>query len=98
MRVHLLRHGESRSNAHPTAVALPEAEGDALTARGREQAMTAARALASLPADVLLTSPMRRAVQTAEVLAPELGLAPLVDADLHEVRESSDFAALAPEE
>jgi probable phosphoglycerate mutase len=60
--------------------------------------MTAARALAGLGADALLTSPMRRARQTADVLSAELGLEPLVDPDVHEVRESSDFAALGPEE
>ena len=44
MRVHLLRHGESRSNADPERIAIPDHEGDALSDRGREQAETAAAA------------------------------------------------------
>ena len=48
MRLLLLRHGESHSNAEPRAAALPEPQGDRLTERGRLQAEAAARALRRL--------------------------------------------------
>lgn len=98
MRLLLLRHGESVSNAHPRAAALPEAEGDRLTEKGREQSEAAARWLAGLELDALVTSPMGRARETAEVLAARTGLAIEVDEGIHELRESSEFPGLPPEE
>jgi broad specificity phosphatase PhoE len=41
---------------------------------------------------------MRRAVETAEILAPELGLEIEVDPDLAELREREGFGELAPAE
>jgi probable phosphoglycerate mutase len=98
MRLLILRHGESHSNAHPTAPALPEAEGDRLTERGREQAEAAARWLAGREIDRLIVSPMRRARETAEPIAAAIGLEPEVDEGIHELREASDYLELPPEE
>ena len=98
MRLLLLRHGESHSNAEPQAVGLPEPQGDRLTERGREQAAAAARALRGCEATRLVSSPMRRALETAEPLGHQLGLDIEVDDEIHELRESADFLELAPDE
>ncbi len=97
-RALFLRHGESVSNAHPEAVSLPLAEGDRLTDRGWEQARTAGRALDGLGATHLLTSPMRRARETAEAVNECLGL-PLEEVPfVHELREPAGFGEMRPEE
>jgi ribonuclease H / adenosylcobalamin/alpha-ribazole phosphatase len=93
-----MRHAESRSNAHPEAVALPEEQGDRLTERGREQARAAARWLRGLGPDRLLTSPMRRARETADAVSDELGMPAEVSELIHELRESDEYLALPPEE
>ena len=98
MRLLLLRHGESHSNAEPRAAALPEPQGDRLTERGRLQAEAAARALRDCGAQRLLSSPMRRARETAEALSRELGLEVEIDDGIHELRESADWFHLPPEE
>jgi probable phosphoglycerate mutase len=97
VRLLMLRHAESRSNAHPRAVALPEREGDRLTQRGWEQARAAALGLREARAARLITSPMRRARETATVLADELGLSIELDDTIHELRESADYLSLPPE-
>jgi broad specificity phosphatase PhoE len=98
VRLLTLRHAESYSNAHPEAVALPEEQGDRLTPRGWEQARAAARGLRDLRPTRLLTSPMRRARETAEVLAGELEITPEVDDAIHELREPKEYLELPPEE
>lgn len=98
MRLLILRHGESHSNADPRAVALPEAEGDRLTDNGREQAAAAGRWLAGIEFDRLLSSPMRRARQTAEIVAAHSGHEITVVPGIHELRESSEYLELPPEE
>jgi probable phosphoglycerate mutase len=98
MRLLILRHGESRSNADRKAVALPEAEGDQLTHRGREQAESAARWLADRPIDRLVASPMRRAQQTAEPVSASIGLKVETWDGIHELRESREYLELPPEE
>jgi broad specificity phosphatase PhoE len=98
VRLLTLRHAESYSNAHPEAVALPEVKGDRLTQRGWEQARATARGLRGLRPARLLTSPMRRARETAEVLADELGIAAEVNDAIHELREAPEYMELPPEE
>ena len=98
VRLLLLRHGESHSNAHPQAAALPEAEGDRLTPRGREQAEAAARWLASIQPDALVSSQMRRARETADLIAAQTGLEVEIDDEIHELRESSDYLELPPDQ
>jgi broad specificity phosphatase PhoE len=98
VRLLLLRHGESRSNADPDAVALPESEGDRLTERGREQAEAAAHWLAGLELDALVSSPMRRARETAALIAAHTGLEVEIDDEIHELREERGFTELQPDE
>lgn len=95
MRVHLLRHGESRSNADPERIAIPEHEGDALSERGREQAAAAAEAVAGLGIARIVTSPMQRARETAAIVGGRTGHEPEVWEWLHELREPSTYAGLA---
>lgn len=98
MKVLLLRHGESVSNAHPTAATLPEAEGDRLSDHGWVQARRAAGALADRGVTQLIASPMRRAQETAAPIAEALGLEVATDDGIHELREREDYGELAPEE
>ena len=74
----LVRHGEtewSRSRRHTSFTDLP------LTARGEQQARAIRLSLRGRPIALVLTSPLRRAVRTAELA----GLARAdPDADLHE--------------
>jgi len=98
VRLLLLRHGESHSNAAPEAAALPEHVGDRLTDRGHGQAAAAALALRGCEATRLISSPMRRARETAEPLSRELGLEIEIDDGIYELRESEDYLKLAPEE
>jgi len=72
MRIYFTRHGESEANLlrehsnrgfkHP------------LTAKGRDQATALAQKLADVPVTRLFTSPIMRAVQTAEILSGTLGV------------------------
>jgi broad specificity phosphatase PhoE len=98
VRVLFVRHGESVSNSAIDRVGLPEEHGDRLTELGREQSRAAARGLRTAGAARLLSSSMRRALETAEILAPELGLEVEVDPDLAELRESEGFGDLEPSE
>jgi glucosyl-3-phosphoglycerate phosphatase len=98
MQALLLRHGESVSNAHPEAVTLPAETGDRLSERGRQQANAAARALGGLGVTRLLSSPMRRAVETAEPLSEALELPVTVLPYVHELKESAGYGRLSPEE
>ena len=98
MRLIIVRHGESRSNAATDRVALPEDEGDRLTERGREQAALAAGALATLGATRLIASRMRRAAETAAIIAERIGLAVETSELIHELREIDGYGELDPDE
>jgi probable phosphoglycerate mutase len=80
--LHLVRHGQSTWNV------LQRVQGqndDAeLTVLGREQASTAAQALVPHSAVRLLTSDLRRAMQTAEIIGGVTGLTPVPTALLRE--------------
>lgn len=72
MKLYFTRHGESEANLlrehsnrgfrHP------------LTSKGREQAAILAQKLVDVPVPQLFTSPIMRAVQTAEILSGTLGV------------------------
>jgi broad specificity phosphatase PhoE len=74
MRVLFLRHGESARNAHTGDEELSEELGDVLTERGRAQAAAAGVGLRGQGITGLLTSPMRRATETAEAVGAALDL------------------------
>ena len=98
MRLILVRHGESHSNAAADRVALPEAEGDRLTDRGRRQAAEAAGALTELGATRLIASTMRRAGETAAILSERLGLEVETSELIHELREIEGYGTLDADE
>jgi probable phosphoglycerate mutase len=86
MSLLLLRHGETR---HSRERRFSGRADPPLTDRGAAQSAAAARRLAALSASGLdvaavLTSPLRRARATAEMVAAGLGLRPLADDDLAE--------------
>ncbi len=62
----LMRHGETEDNVRQ--IMQGQTEG-LLTERGREQALQVANRLASEPVDVVVCSDLRRARQTAEIIA-----------------------------
>lgn len=95
MLVHFVRHGESASNAAPGAMALPGNQGDRLTERGFEQARAVAERLGDAGASRILTSPLRRARETAQVIAEKLDLPVTELEELRELRESDGFGELS---
>ena len=87
MELLLIRHAE------PVRIASGEVEGPAdpgLTERGAEQAQRLAAWLAAEPIDVVVTSPLRRARETAAPLAVALGIEPVVDPGVSEYDADSD--------
>ena len=71
----LLRHGQSEFNVVFNATRVdPGIPDPRLTEEGRRQARAAAAALAAFPVERLIASPYTRALETAEIVAGELGL------------------------
>jgi broad specificity phosphatase PhoE len=76
MRALLLRHGESVHNAARSGEPAPHSDGDRLTEKGVEQAHAAGAALREHGVTRLLSSPLRRARETARAVGDALGLEP----------------------
>jgi broad specificity phosphatase PhoE len=74
MRALLLRHGESVHNAARSGEPAPHSDGDRLTEKGIEQAHAAGAGLRDLGVTRLLSSPLRRARETAQAVGDALGL------------------------
>ena len=75
MRLVLVRHGDAHAGFHGVIAGPRGCTG--LTDRGREQAAALRDFLAQsgrVRADVLLSSVIRRAIETAEIIAPGLGI------------------------
>jgi probable phosphoglycerate mutase len=77
--VYLVRHGEVLNPDHVVYADLP---GFGLSDRGRSQVTATARRLGTIEA--VVSSPLRRATQTAAVIAESNGVVPIVDDDLTE--------------
>jgi broad specificity phosphatase PhoE len=78
----LIRHGESTWNA----AGRWQGHGDPpLSGRGREQARRLASELVGAGIEVIVSSDLRRAVETAAALGEAIGLAPRTDARLREL-------------
>jgi broad specificity phosphatase PhoE len=94
----LVRHGESTWNE----LRLVQGQNDEarLTDRGRQQAAEAARALRSRVFDLIVSSDVRRATETAAVLAEALDLAVETDSRLRErdfgIAEGRPLSDLSP--
>lgn len=76
MRALLLRHGESVHNANRSGEPAAHSDGDKLTEKGIEQAHAAGAGLREHGVTKLMTSPLRRARETAAAVAEALGLEP----------------------
>lgn len=88
--LYIVRHGESEYNAKGLLAGITDIP---LTDTGREQARQAGTQLANLGITRIVSSPLVRAYETAEIIAEQLGFHPesiLVDERLHE----RDFGAL----
>src|SRR5690606_34165227 len=88
-RVLLVRHGQSEWNA----IGRWQGQADPpLSDLGRLQAREASRALGTV--DAVWASDLQRAVETAAIIAGELGVGPVVvDPDLRE-RDAGEFSGL----
>lgn len=80
--IHLMRHGQVHN---PDNLRYGHIPGFRLSDRGRAQARLAAAMLRAFPLAEIIASPLERAVETAEIVARELGLpAPTTDERLIE--------------
>ncbi|OFW66629.1 MAG: hypothetical protein A2Z12_08330 [Actinobacteria bacterium RBG_16_68_21] len=91
-RLHLIRHGEV---ANPDAVVYAALPGFGLSPLGRAQAGQAARRLASSRVGLVVSSPLDRAVATAEPIAAGLAVPLRVDDRLIEWRLADRWAGVA---
>lgn len=84
--LYLIRHGESWGNVEPIVAGMRGDRG--LTPRGIAQAERLRDRLArsGLKADVLISSTLPRARQTAEIVQPALGLPIILDDEVQELR------------
>lgn len=90
--VHLLRHGEVHN---PDRVLYGRLPGFRLSVAGEQMAETAARYLVKRPIGYLVSSPLERALQTAQPLADLTGLSVATDEDLLEADNKFEGAAVA---
>jgi broad specificity phosphatase PhoE len=74
MRALFLRHGESVHNAARSGEPAPHSDGDRLTEKGVEQARAAGEGLRELGITRVMSSPLRRARETAQAVGDALGL------------------------
>lgn len=78
-RLYLMRHGETLYLGGRSE------DGSDLTPEGRRQAERAAEAFSGVPLDLVLSSPARRSVGTARIVADTQGVAVEVVPDLREI-------------
>lgn len=76
MRALLLRHGESVHNAARSGEPVAHSDSDLLTEKGARQAHAAGAGLREHDVTRLLTSPLRRARETAQAVGDAIGLEP----------------------
>jgi len=83
----VLRHGEAEHNLKGVLASGPEEEGKVshLTEEGRSQAERAAKKLAQKKINIIFTSPYRRAVETAEIIAKRIKVKVVEDERLREI-------------
>ncbi len=79
----IIRHGETAWNRDRRVMGNADIP---LTERGRDQCVLAARALAAFGIQRVVTSPLVRATETAEIIARALEIDVTEDIDLEEVR------------
>ena len=72
MKLYFVRHGESEANTRH--IISNRASPFGLTSLGKQQATTLANKLRDVPVTAIFSSPIRRAIETADILARSLGL------------------------
>ena len=92
--VYLIRHAQP-ANLGDTNLRYDVPPGPPLSTEGRAQAAMAASFLAGNPPTVVYTSPLDRAIQTAQIMAAQLGVPLAIDERLAEHRreEAADHVA-----
>ena len=94
MRVHALRHGQSEYNLLRLCNDDP-ARPVALTRLGREQAAAAAAALSGSGIEIVYSSPLQRARETAAIVGECVGAPVIVDARLADIRSGCEGRPVA---
>lgn len=94
MKLHLIRHGQSTSNAEGRVQGRLDIP---LSERGLREAELLAERLASMPIAALYASPLRRAKSTAQAVATRLGLG-LQERDFLMERDVGELAGLTGDE
>jgi uncharacterized phosphatase len=94
MAIYLIRHGETDWNRQGRLQGLEDIE---LNETGIRQAGQCAEAFKNISVDSILTSPLKRAKQTADIIAQYMGLAAVVQEDLTE-RDFGRLSGLTPQE
>jgi broad specificity phosphatase PhoE len=82
IRLYIVRHGETAANTEMRYLGMRD---DPLTENGRRQAIMAANALAQLPFSAIITSPLRRAADTAAEIQKATGAMLRMDRRLLEI-------------
>ncbi|MCP6726541.1 MAG: histidine phosphatase family protein [Patescibacteria group bacterium] len=88
MKLYLVRHGESISNVKGSIV---QPLGSELSEKGKEQAEILAKRFKDIPVDIILSSPLIRAKQTAEIIQGVIGKEVVYTDLLSERRNPSGF-------
>src|SRR5215475_7989222 len=99
-RLYLIRHGQAYSNVKPYEVVAGMRGDKGLTPLGRTQAerlRDRLMATGEITADVLISSTLPRARQTAEIIAPALGLDIQFDDEVQEMRPGESDGLPIPE-
>jgi broad specificity phosphatase PhoE len=96
LTIHFVRHGESLANASDRSGEPRPEDWDRLSERGWEQAHGLGRRLEGHDLELIVSSTMTRAQETAQGIAEVLDLPIEVDPDLHEYRQSDEFYATMP--
>ncbi len=73
--IYFVRHGESEANV--VGLFAGQKEDSVLTEKGREQALVTAQEIKKVHSiDRIISSPLKRALETAQIIAKELGINP----------------------
>ena len=83
MKLYITRHGETLRNAENRVLGRDDI---VLNEKGVAQAKELAEKLEAIPIDIIFTSPLSRAKDTAKVIAEKKGLTPIEDERLLEVK------------
>lgn len=76
MKLYITRHGETSRNAEQRVLGRTD---DPLSAKGKAQAAELAEKMKDIEIDVIFTSPLSRAKETAQTVAKSKGLSLIVD-------------------